>query len=144
MTFRLVRARLILPGRNLVLLCECIPSMPHIAAGDGGADGHSYERAFIQRWLSLGRRAPSDGRTSPKTNAVLSHTTLIPNLNLRNMIHAVKDRMPAIQREQMWKIRHPEDLEAIISSLMEDQGKLALDPRQQQQGALFPHRKQRK
>eukprot|EP00931_Biecheleriopsis_adriatica_P117335 TRINITY_DN92863_c0_g1_i1.p1 TRINITY_DN92863_c0_g1~~TRINITY_DN92863_c0_g1_i1.p1 ORF type:complete len:607 (+),score=123.48 TRINITY_DN92863_c0_g1_i1:20-1840(+) len=85
------------------------------------ADGHSYERSFIQRWLALGRRS------SPKTNMNLAHTTLIPNLNLRNIIQQIQARMPAIQTEQMRHLKEMQDLEAIVRSLMEDQGKLAID-----------------
>lgn len=84
------------------------------------ADGHSYERAFIQKWLALGKRS------SPKTNMSLAHTTLIPNLNLRSIIESIKIRMPAIQSEQIKSIKEMQDLEAIVRSLMEDQGKLAV------------------
>lgn len=37
------------------------------------ADGHCYERANIERWFAQG------SRTSPKTGARLSSTTLIPS-----------------------------------------------------------------
>eukprot|EP00930_Biecheleria_cincta_P070173 TRINITY_DN57819_c0_g1_i1.p1 TRINITY_DN57819_c0_g1~~TRINITY_DN57819_c0_g1_i1.p1 ORF type:complete len:625 (-),score=117.30 TRINITY_DN57819_c0_g1_i1:49-1923(-) len=84
------------------------------------ADGHSYERSFIQRWLALGKR------TSPRTNLSLAHTTLIPNLNLRGMIQAIRARMPAIQGEQIRQLKDMQDLEAIVRSLMEDQAKLAI------------------
>jgi len=43
------------------------------------ADGHSYERDAITRWLA-------SHNTSPKTNAQLEHTTLIPNHTLRGSI----------------------------------------------------------
>ncbi|CAJ1411502.1 unnamed protein product [Effrenium voratum] len=84
------------------------------------ADGHSYERDFIQKWLAMGKRS------SPKTNMSLAHTTLIPNLNLRNIIESIRVRMPAIQSEQIKSIKGMQDLEAIVTSLMEDQGKLAV------------------
>ena len=116
------------------------------------ADGHSYEKDFIQKWLArldtslvvypcirkikiafalswnpcpvhvsrLGKRS------SPKTNMSLPHTTLIPNVNLRNIIQSIRVRMPAIQSEQIKSIKEMQDLEAIVRSLMEDQGKLAV------------------
>lgn len=40
------------------------------------ADGHSYERAAITRWLQ-------SKRTSPLTGAYLPHTQLVPNHSLR-------------------------------------------------------------
>ena len=43
------------------------------------ADGHSYERAAMQEWL----RAHD---TSPLTNEVLAHTTLVQNIALRHAI----------------------------------------------------------
>jgi hypothetical protein len=43
------------------------------------ADGHSYEEANIQHWLS-------NNNTSPFTNLRLEHKTLTPNHNLRNAI----------------------------------------------------------
>jgi hypothetical protein len=46
------------------------------------ADGHSYERESIARWLV-------NHQTSPKTNAQLEHTTLIPNHTLRGAISQV-------------------------------------------------------
>ena len=42
-------------------------------------DGHTYERAAIERWLS-------QKRTSPSTGAALSSTALIPNHALRKLI----------------------------------------------------------
>ncbi|CAK0869320.1 unnamed protein product [Prorocentrum cordatum] len=81
------------------------------------ADGHSYERACIERWLSEGHR------TSPKTNALLRHTTLTPNHNLRNMIESLTQRMPALQRQQLEQLRERQNLEAILAALAEDQEK---------------------
>ena len=43
-------------------------------------DGHSYERAAIDRWLSQGKR------TSPLTGATLPSLALIPNHALRKLI----------------------------------------------------------
>ena len=48
------------------------------------ADGHTYERAAIERWLSKGKR------TSPLTGAVLESTALIPNHALRKLIEERK------------------------------------------------------
>ena len=46
------------------------------------ADGHTYERAYIERWLQ-------DHDTSPKTNLPLDHKTLVPNYALRSMVEAI-------------------------------------------------------
>ena len=43
------------------------------------ADGHTYERAAIERWLA-------DHNTSPKTGLPLPSKDLIPNYALRNAI----------------------------------------------------------
>eukprot|EP01043_Picozoa_sp_COSAG02_P006236 COSAG02_NODE_176_length_31159_cov_30.469833_13_plen_342_part_00 len=43
------------------------------------ADGHSYERRAIERWLTA-------NTTSPMTGAVLSNTDVVPNHALRNSI----------------------------------------------------------
>lgn len=43
------------------------------------ADGHTYERLHIERWLK-------QSHLSPKTNERLNVTTLIPNYALRNVI----------------------------------------------------------
>ena len=43
------------------------------------ADGHSYERVAIQRWLEM-------RRTSPMTGAILHHAQLVPNHRLRAVI----------------------------------------------------------
>jgi hypothetical protein len=43
------------------------------------ADGHSYERVAIQRWLEM-------RRTSPMTGAILNHAQLVPNHRLRAII----------------------------------------------------------
>ncbi|XP_058196637.1 U-box domain-containing protein 9 [Rhododendron vialii] len=42
--------------------------------------GQTYDRPFIQRWLKSGHR------TCPRTQQVLSHTLLTPNLLIREMI----------------------------------------------------------
>ena len=44
-------------------------------------DGHTYERAAIEAWLSA-------NPTSPKTGEVLESTTLIPNHSVRQLIDA--------------------------------------------------------
>lgn len=47
------------------------------------ADGHSYERVHIEAWLS-------NSSTSPKTNLILPHKNLIPNLALKEAIMEAK------------------------------------------------------
>ncbi|CAH8350376.1 unnamed protein product [Eruca vesicaria subsp. sativa] len=44
------------------------------------ASGQTYDKLFIQKWLSSGNR------TCPKTQQVLSHTSLTPNLLISDMI----------------------------------------------------------
>lgn len=46
-------------------------------------DGHTYERAAIERWLA-------DHQTSPLTNAPLPSKQLIPNLRLRAIAEEAK------------------------------------------------------
>merc|ERR1740121_2647441 len=94
------------------------------------ADGHSYERDFIERWLAMGRR------TSPKTNVRLPHTTIIPNINLRNMIQSLKDRMPELQRQQMQRLRERVDVAAILKAVGEDEEKQLRGVRTLQQAPL--------
>ena len=50
------------------------------------ADGHSYERAAIERWLEKGHR------TSPSTGAELPHKTLTPNHTMRKTIEEWRDQ----------------------------------------------------
>ena len=45
------------------------------------ADGHSYERAAIEQWLT-------ERRTSPLTGAALASRALLPNIALRKAIAA--------------------------------------------------------
>ena len=47
------------------------------------ADGTTYERICIERWLE-------SHDTSPKTNQVLPSKALIPNYSIRNCIHKLK------------------------------------------------------
>ncbi|KAL8500980.1 hypothetical protein ACS0TY_020531 [Phlomoides rotata] len=44
------------------------------------ATGQTYDRPHIQKWLKAGNR------TCPQTQQVLSHTTVVPNLLIRDMI----------------------------------------------------------
>lgn len=48
---------------------------PHVAA-----DGFTYEREAISDWFERGHE------TSPMTNKILPHTSLVPNLGLRSAI----------------------------------------------------------
>ena len=55
------------------------------------ADGQTYERAAIERWLECqqSRQLPS---TSPLTGEPLEHTTLVPNIALRGLIHEMGEQ----------------------------------------------------
>ena len=58
------------------------------------ADGHSFERTYIEAWFRAGHR------TSPLTGCILPHTNLLPNHALRN---AVDDwRTYCEKRGQTW------------------------------------------
>jgi hypothetical protein len=58
------------------------------------ADGHSFERTYIEAWFRAGHR------TSPLTGCLLPHTNLLPNHALRN---AVDDwRTYCEKRGQTW------------------------------------------
>ena len=59
------------------------------------ADGFSYEEVAIKQWIALGHQI------SPKTGARLDHTTLIPNLTLRTIIHSFKEELPKIQQKKL-------------------------------------------
>ena len=54
------------------------------------ADGFTYERAAIERWLEMG-----PNRRSPTTNAPLGSRTLTPNRHLASMIAAYRSRLGA-------------------------------------------------
>lgn len=45
------------------------------------ADGHTYERKAIEKWIYEGNP------TSPMTNDILDNKILLPNINLRCLIH---------------------------------------------------------
>lgn len=60
------------------------------------ADGRSYERAAIQKWLETSNK-------SPMTGATLEHKAMIPNTNLKALIQDWKDSQvvqAAVQEEQ--------------------------------------------
>jgi hypothetical protein len=57
------------------------------------ANGHSYEEANIQRWLS-------NNDKSPLTNLRLEHKTLTPNHNLRNAIEIWVEEVNAKKRSE--------------------------------------------
>lgn len=57
------------------------------------ADGHSYERGAIEKWLQT-------RQTSPSTNAPLLHKNLVPNHALRNLIAEARGVRRPITIEQ--------------------------------------------
>ena len=68
-------------GAPASLLCPITQELmidPVIAA-----DGFTYERSAIERWLNMG-----PNRRSPTTNAALTSRTLTPNRSLSSMISA--------------------------------------------------------
>ena len=62
------------------------------------ADGHSYEKSAILRWLQTGHM------NSPLTNVRLKHDVLTPNHSLRSLIQNFRKSIPAIQCERTIKI----------------------------------------
>ena len=63
---------------------ECPITHEPMADPVTAADGHTYERAAIARWLS-------ENQTSPVTNQRLPHKNLLPNRHLKAMITAWRD-----------------------------------------------------
>ena len=57
-------------------------------------DGHTYERAAIERWFNMGKR------TSPKTGAILPNITLIDNHAMRGLIEDLKERIPILAKHE--------------------------------------------
>ena len=57
------------------------------------ADGHSYERSAIERWLL-------DHNTSPKTNMALPHKMLIPNHALRGAVTEWREKQRQKQQQR--------------------------------------------
>lgn len=55
------------------------------------ADGFSYEREQIQRWLASGKR------TSPKTNLRLNSTNLFPNRYLQQRIKEYQEHQEKLK-----------------------------------------------
>ena len=56
------------------------------------ADGHSYERSAIEKWLQT-------SNTSPLTGAVLESTLLIPCVIVRSQIQDLLERYPELKDE---------------------------------------------
>jgi len=64
---------------------RCPISMEIMSDPVFAADGHTYERVEIERWLQ-------NKNTSPLTNEVLPHKHLVPNYNLRSQIKEYDNR----------------------------------------------------
>ena len=76
---------------------ECFCPITHEIMEDPviAQDGHTYERAAIQRWFDTGRR------TSPKTGAQLLSIELLPNYTMRSLIQDLKAQMPVLARHKL-------------------------------------------
>jgi len=59
------------------------------------ADGQTYERVAIERWLER-QRVRGLSCTSPLTGEVLEHTQLVPNVALRGLIRDLLERRPEL------------------------------------------------
>lgn len=55
------------------------------------ADGHTYERAEIERWLGKGKQS------SPMTNDKLQHMSLVPNIVVRSIIQEHASRVALLK-----------------------------------------------
>jgi NAD(P)-dependent dehydrogenase (short-subunit alcohol dehydrogenase family) len=66
------------------------------------SDGHTYERANIEKWLQ-------EHDTSPMTNVTLQYKTLVPNIALRNLI---QNPSPSLVAEIRQPIRRGSQLAA--------------------------------
>lgn len=57
------------------------------------ADGQTYERSSIERWIRMSQRSDADALvTSPLTGKTLNSTNLVPNHVLRSLIHSTLSR----------------------------------------------------
>ena len=74
------------PDQFICSITQDIMSDPVFAA-----DGHSYERSAIARWLQA-------NDTSPKTNLVLQHKQLTPNHGLKSLILQHTDQLNACEQ----------------------------------------------
>lgn len=52
------------------------------------ADGQTYDRMYIQQWLSRGKRI------SPLSGAQLPHTALTPNYSIKSAIKDWQQKQP--------------------------------------------------
>ena len=78
------------------------PLVDPVVAGDG----HTYSRAPIEEWF---RRNPQNP-TSPKTNARLSTTALVPNITVQQAMEEMRVRQPmALDRDRL-RMSEPEEL----------------------------------
>ena len=66
-------------GKNAPEAFICAISCTLMAQPVTASDGHTYEKASIQRWLQSNAR-------SPMTNVILLNKTLTPNYNLKSQI----------------------------------------------------------
>lgn len=62
------------------------------------SDGFTYEKNAIAEWFMSGKY------TSPMTNAVLTNTTLVSNLELRD---AIRKFLESAEETEEWKLRCP-------------------------------------
>ncbi|GMH47280.1 hypothetical protein TrRE_jg7600 [Triparma retinervis] len=72
-------ALIIPPGQKLRDEFCCPITRELIADPCIASDGHTYDRAAIERWLR-------SHKTSPKTGQPLEHTHLVPNHNLKRLL----------------------------------------------------------
>lgn len=64
------------------------------------ADGHTYERAFVEEWFRRGHL------TSPLTGAVINSDLLTPNQSMRALIVEFVEENPSVRKgERGWGIR---------------------------------------
>ena len=71
------------------------------------ADGFTYERAAISKWLE-------DHNTSPNTGAPLEFKMLIPNQSLRSMIREFQERQAQASQAQASAAPHQQPAWAVF------------------------------
>lgn len=77
-------------------------------------DGHVYDRAAIEQWLTYGRQ------TSPLTNLELEDLSFVPLEPLRKALEAFLNGRPELLRRREGELKHLEELRCTVGSLRQD------------------------
>ena len=77
------------PSRFICTMSQDVMEEPVMTA-----DGFSYERSWIERWLR-------DNNTSPRTNMPLAHKLLTPNHDLKALIEEWREKQDLHMAEEL-------------------------------------------